>query len=142
MAARAPEPAKRVLILDEEPFIRDTLKLNLAGRGFGALFAENEEEARRLLREPAPPACVILDILHSRLDAYRFLQWMRAQARLARVPVIILTFKERDPETAFTYNVWTQAYLTKPFVPQAVMDRVAELTAKAEPEPRPEEERF
>jgi len=142
MAARAPEPAKRILILDEEPFIQDTLKLNLAGRGFGAVLAENEEEARGLLREPSPPAAVILDILHSRLDAYQFLQWMRAEPRLARVPVLILTFKEKDPETAFTYNVWTQAYLTKPFVPQEVMDRVAELTAQAEAETRPEEERF
>lgn len=142
MADRAPEPSKRVLILDEEPFLRDLLKLNLAGRGLGAVFAENAEEARRLLREPSPPAAVILDILNSRLDAYRFLQWMRAQSRWHGIPVLILTFKEKDPETAFTYNVWTQAYLTKPFVPEEVMDRVAELVAQAKPAVKPEEERF
>jgi DNA-binding response OmpR family regulator len=142
MAGHPEESAKRVLILDEEPFVRDTLKLNLAGYGFGAEFAEDEEEARRALLGPSPPACVILEILHSRLDAYRFLQWMRSQPRLARLPVIILTFKEKDPETAFTYNAWTQGYLTKPFVPQEVMARVAESVAWAEASGRPEEERF
>jgi len=142
MATRPEEQAKRVLILDEEPFVRDTLKLNLAGHGFGAEFAGNEEEARRALSGPSLPACVILDLLHSRLDAYQFLQWLRSQSRLGGVPVIILTFKEKDPETTFTYNVWTQAYLAKPFAPQEVIARVAELVAQAEASGRPKEERF
>ena len=142
MAGRQEEKPKRVLILDEEPFIRDTLKLNLAGRGLQAEAEENETEARRALSGGSPPACVILDILHSRVDAYRFLQWLRSQPALAAVPVVILTFKDKDPETSFTYNVWVQAYITKPFVPREVSDRVAGLVAESETAARPAEGRF
>ena len=136
------EREKRVLILDPEPFIRDTLKLKLAGRGLKAVAAENEEEIRRELLGGSPPAAIILDILHSRLNSYRFLQWLRNQPALEKIPVVILTFKEKDPETSFIYNVWSQAYLTKPFIPQDVVNRVAELVAQAEAAAKPPEERF
>lgn len=125
---------KWVLILEEEPFIQDTLKLNLAGRGLGAELAENEAEARRLLGQGLRPACIILDVLHSRLNAYRFLQWLKNEPDLEKIPVVILTFKEKDPETAFTYNVWARAYLHKPFVPQEVVNLVARLAAESGPE--------
>ena len=141
-AVAKPESGKRVLILDEEPFIQDTLKLNLAGRGLLAVFAENEAEAKSLLTSQDPPAGVILDLLHSRLNAYQFLQWMNSQPALEAIPVVILTFKAKDPETAFTYNVWTRAYLCKPFVPQEVVALVAELVAESEQASRPAEERF
>jgi len=141
-AASKEEPARRVLILDEEPFIQDTLKLNLAGRGLRAEFAENEAEAKSLLTSGSPPACVILDVLHSRLSAYRFLQWLKSQPALEAIPVVILTFKEKDPEMAFTYNVWVKAYLSKPFVPQEVADLVARLVTESERASRSAEERF
>ena len=57
--------------------------------------------------------------------------------------MVILTFKEKDPQTSFTYNVWAQAYLTKPFVPEEVVNRVVELVAAAEAaSARRAEERF
>lgn len=113
----------QVLILDEEPFIQDTLRLKLASKGLKALAAEDEESAERLIREDRPDL-ILIDILHGRINSYRFIQDLKGNEDTKDIPVVILTFKGKDPEMEFTYNVWAKDYIAKPFSPGEVVDRI------------------
>jgi len=122
---------KKVLILDEEPFVQDTLRLKLASRGLGVVVCDNEDEAKEMIQKELPDM-ILIDILHSRVNSYRFIQELKGTPRTEAIPIIILTFKEKDPEMEFTYNVWAQAYLAKPFSPREVADRIIKVMAEAE----------
>lgn len=119
---------KRVLILDEEPFVQDTLRLKLASRGLKAVVADNYDEAIKLINDSRPDI-ILLDILHSRMNSYRFVQELKGNPSTEGIPVIILTFKDKDPEMEFTYNVWAEAYITKPFSPREVVEKMVEIAS-------------
>ncbi len=121
-----------ILTLDPEPFVRELLRLKLeAVCGAEVLSAEDEREARKLLNEKDLDL-VIIDILHPKLDSYRFIQWFKNQPGLDRVKVVILTFKKKDPEIFFLYNVWIEGYFEKPFLPDLFAKAVKEILKSPE----------
>jgi DNA-binding response OmpR family regulator len=122
---------KKVLILDEEPFVQDTLRLKLASKGLAAVVSDNEEQVKNLIQKDQPDL-ILIDILHSKINSYRFIQELKGNPRTEAIPIVILTFKDKDPETEFTYNVWAQAYLTKPFSPREVVNHIVNIIAEAE----------
>jgi len=113
---------KKVLVLDNEPFIQELLKIKLEAEGIQVIIAENEREAKKALL--LKPDLLILDILHPKLNAYKFVQSLKSHPKLAKTKVIILTFKKKDPETFFLYNVWTEAYIEKPFIPDQLVSKI------------------
>ena len=106
--------------------MRELLRIKLEAGCGEVVFAEDEKEAKRVLLEQEI-ALVILEILHPRLDAYRLVQWFKNHPGLDAVRVLILTFKKKDPETFFLYNVWIEGYFEKPFLPELFSARVKEI---------------
>jgi CheY-like chemotaxis protein len=81
-----------ILIVDDDPDIRDALEELLADRGFSVLAASNGVEALRLLRTlPAPPAIILLDVMMPVMDGYGFLEEQRKDPSLSRIPVAVIT---------------------------------------------------
>jgi DNA-binding response OmpR family regulator len=117
-----------IFVLDSEPFMRELLRLRLEPLGAKVFFAEDAKEARKALTENKP-SIVILDIMHPRLDSYKFVQWLKNQPAFRDTKVIVLTFKKRDPETFFLYNVWIEEYIEKPFIPDRLVSKVKEFLA-------------
>jgi len=125
------ESNKAILILDSEAFIQELLRIKLGGLAREVLVADDEKEAKKLLLE-REIELIILDLMHPRLDAYRFVQWLKNHPELSRVKIIILTFKKKDPETFFLYNVWIEAYFEKPFLPDLLLNKVKEIIKGSE----------
>jgi two-component system phosphate regulon response regulator PhoB len=117
--------------LEEEPFVQDTLRLKLSSKGLKVITAYDEQEAKDIIREDSPDL-ILFDILHSRIDSYRFIQELKGDKVNQKIPVVILTFKEKDPEMEFTYNVWAHEYIAKPFSPREVADKVTGILAETE----------
>ena len=117
---------KKILVLDPEPFMQELLRLKLEAGCGEVLFAEDEKEAKKILLEQEVDL-IILEILHPRLDSYRFVQWLKNHPGLESIKVLILTFKKKDPEIFFLYNVWIAGYLEKPFLPELLSKKVKEL---------------
>jgi DNA-binding response OmpR family regulator len=122
---------RKVLILDEEPFVQDTLRLKLASKGLKAVAASDEKEAISIIGRDTPDL-ILIDLLHSKIDSYRFIQKLKGDKTARNIPVVILTFKEKDPEMEFTYNVWVKDYITKPFSPREVVEKIERIVAEAE----------
>jgi DNA-binding response OmpR family regulator len=86
----------RVLIVDDEPDIRDTLQEFLADAGFAVTTAANGAIAMDQLTEERP-CLVILDLIMPVLDGNEVIERMRESEELAEVPIVITT---SDPARA------------------------------------------
>lgn len=120
-----------ILVIDPEPFIRELLKIKLEPLGAKVCCAEDEREIKREILE-RKPELIIIDILHPKIDCYKFVQSLKNNPRLEPIKIIILSFKKKDPATFFLYNVWVEAFFEKPFIPENLVKKVKEVLAGGE----------
>ncbi len=110
----------KILIADDEPEIRELLRLYLENEKYIVVEAKDGQEAIDLLRKERPALC-ILDIMMPKLDGYHVLQQLRKESN---VPVIILSAKDADSEKILGLNLGADDYLAKPFNPLEAVARV------------------
>jgi DNA-binding response OmpR family regulator len=130
------EHQRNVLVVDDDPIVRDVLRRYLANDGFlvsGAADGRDGLESYARLR----PDIVLLDLMLPRLDGLEVFRRIRALDREA--PVIMLTARGREDERIAGLESGADDYVAKPFSPRevvarvrAVLRRVAE-RAEAEP---------
>jgi DNA-binding response OmpR family regulator len=120
-----------ILVIDPEPFIRELLKIKLEPLGAKVCCAEDEREIKKELLERRPEL-IIMDILHPKIDCYKFVQSLKNNPRLEAIKIIILSFKKKDPATFFLYNVWVEAFFEKPFIPEHLVKKVKEVLSSSE----------
>jgi CheY-like chemotaxis protein len=116
-----------VLIVEDDPDIRESLSEILAARGFRAAVASNGKDALDLLARTAQrPDVIVLDLMMPVMDGVEFLRHQAMDQHLAHVPVIILTAHDpRDlEETAQVHRV-----LRKPASLQHLLDAIREVCA-------------
>jgi CheY-like chemotaxis protein len=89
--------AKTVLVVDDEPEIRDSLRDVLEDEGYRVRLAANGEEALAQLRALEPPLAMILDVIMPVMSGTELYAVMQADPQLATVPLIIST---SDPSRA------------------------------------------
>lgn len=83
---------KRVLIVDDDHDIRESLAEILSDEGYAVATAPNGLEAVELLRKGSPNPCVILlDLMMPVMDGFQFLAERAADPGLAAIPVIVIT---------------------------------------------------
>lgn len=110
----------KILVADDEPEIRDLLRLYLENEHFEVIEAENGIEALRLIDDQKPDM-VMLDIMMPQLDGYQVLKHIREDNN---VPVIIISAKDEDSEKILGLNLGADDYIAKPFNPLEVIARV------------------
>jgi CheY-like chemotaxis protein len=81
----------QVLVVDDDEAERTALAAVLRDDGFDVALAEDGERALIALEHGAPPALVILDLLMPRMTGWQVLEAMERTARLADIPVIVVT---------------------------------------------------
>jgi CheY-like chemotaxis protein len=82
---------KKILIVDDEPDIRDTLKDLFEDEGFLVELAGNGSEALDALSQRGPHALVVLDLVMPQMDGCQLLAAMKADPQLASIPIILST---------------------------------------------------
>jgi CheY-like chemotaxis protein len=81
----------RVLVVDDDPDIRETLGMVLGSRGYTVSVAADGAEALERLREMSPPPClVLLDLMMPRMNGFEVWQAMES-SELSAIPVVALT---------------------------------------------------
>ncbi|MBR6391062.1 MAG: response regulator, partial [Lachnospiraceae bacterium] len=91
----------KILVADDEPEIRDLLRLYLENEHYEVIEAENGIEALRLI-DGQKPDMVMLDIMMPQLDGYQVLKHIREDNN---VPVIIISAKDEDSEKILGLNL-------------------------------------
>lgn len=128
----------RILVVDDDPRIRDVLRRGLTYEGFAVETAGSGEEALRLVRE-GPPDLVILDILMPGLDGFEVLRRLRAVD--PQLPVLMLTARDAPTDQVRGLNEGADDYVVKPFTFEVLVARVRALLRRRELE-RPEVLRY
>jgi len=115
-----------VLIVDDEPDIRQILSYLFEFAGYEVRTATNGEEAVAALATHAPD-CVILDVMMPGLDGFGVLR-VRRERRLAPwARVVLLTAKSAERDFSRGWELGADCYMLKPFDGDELLDRVEEL---------------
>jgi OmpR family response regulator RpaB len=109
---------KTIVIVDDEPLVRQLLRRSLAPLQCPILEAENGEEALVLIRR-AQPSLVLLDMDLPRLDGWGVLRACQADSALAGTPVVLVTGNLTVTEAA-AQAAGARAVIRKPFSPSRV----------------------
>lgn len=115
----------RILVVDDEPEIRDLLHLYLEKDGYDVMEAADGASALSALQNAASSGeeidLVILDIMMPGIDGYRVLRNIREKNN---IPVIILSAKGGDADKILGLDLGADDYITKPFQPLEAVARV------------------
>jgi CheY-like chemotaxis protein len=110
LAAPRAEGGSVVLVIDDDPGVRDLLRRSLGKDGFQVVAAANGEEGLRMAREVRPDA-ITLDVMMPQMDGWTALAALKADPQLAEIPVVMLTIVD---ERSVGYSLGAADYLTKP----------------------------
>ncbi|HEV8681241.1 MAG TPA: response regulator transcription factor [Actinomycetota bacterium] len=113
----------RVLVVDDEPIVREVLSRYLAREGFDVEAAEDGERALSAV-ERARPDVVILDLMLPRIDGLEVFRRMRDAIPSPFPAVIMLTAKGEETDRIVGLELGADDYVTKPFSPREVVARV------------------
>jgi DNA-binding response OmpR family regulator len=113
---------KTVLVVDDEPIVREVVVRYLEREGYRTLEAADGDRARELLQHESP-SLVVLDLMLPGTDGLALCRWIRTHSSL---PVIMLTGADD--------------YVTKPFSPRELAARVRTVLRRATPAERPVEQ--
>lgn len=117
-----------VLVVDDEPIVRDVVVRYLERDGYRTLEAANGDDAQRLL-EREPPALVVLDVMLPGVDGLELCRWIRARSDL---PIVMLTARGEEADRIVGLELGADDYLTKPFSPRELAVRVRNLLRRTE----------
>jgi DNA-binding response OmpR family regulator len=110
----------RVLVVDDEPIVRDVLARYLTRDGYEVETASDGEAAIAAYRERRPDL-VLLDLMLPRIDGFEVFRRIRAEAQS---PVIMLTARGAETERIVGLEMGADDYVAKPFSPSEVVARV------------------
>jgi DNA-binding response OmpR family regulator len=118
--------AKRILVVDDEAYIRRLLAERLEAEGYEVSEAGDGEEGLVSIRSH-PPDLVLLDLMMPGANGLEVLSRIRATPEHAGIPVIILTAKGQDTDRELAFAGGASDFLTKPFSPLKLIARIGEL---------------
>jgi len=113
----------RVLVVDDEPDLLELVRINLAQSGYTVETAASGSDALAALRR-APPDVMILDLMLPDLSGTELCARVRADQRLAALPIIMLTAKSEEIDRVVGLELGADDYVTKPFSPRELALRV------------------
>lgn len=129
-AAMAGDPS-RVLVVDDEPMIREVVARYLEREGFSVETAADGGRAAQVL-QVRPPDLVVLDLMLPGRDG---LDLLRAVRRRSDLPVIILTAKGEEADRVLGLELGADDYVVKPFSPRELAARVRSVLRRSSPRP-------
>jgi len=115
----------KVLVVDDDPVIVRLLRVNFEMEGYEVVTAPDGEEGLASARAERPDV-VVSDVMMPRLDGLAFAAALRVDAGLAGVPIVLLSAKAQNADIDAGLEI-ADDYVTKPFDPLELLDRVARL---------------
>jgi DNA-binding response OmpR family regulator len=112
---------RTVLIVEDDPDIRELMKIFIEADGYRVEVAADGLEALELLRRGRRPALILLDLMLPRMDGEQFLKQIR-RGRLINVPVVVLSGHSDGKEKAHDLKV--ASYLNKPVEADELLNTV------------------
>ncbi len=115
-------------MVEDDPALGEVIVAALKDEGLDARLAADGDEAMRLV-DSAEPAAIILDLMMPKRDGFSVLRELRADGRITRVPVIVVTAIFGLSERMYATELGAADYVTKPFALDDLVSRVRALVS-------------
>jgi DNA-binding response OmpR family regulator len=125
-AVAAALAGRRVLVVEDEPHIRELVAFHLGLEGLQVVEAKNGEEALRLIQAQGFDLCV-LDLMLPRIDGLAVCRAIRREGQNADMPILMLTARREESDKVLGLESGADDYLTKPFGVRELVARVRAL---------------
>jgi DNA-binding response OmpR family regulator len=113
----------KILVVDDEIYIVHILDFSLGMEGYEVLTALDGEQAVDKARSEHPDL-IVLDIMMPKLDGYETCKILKAGEDTKSIPVILLSAKGRNVDQKIGFEVGADDYITKPFSPRKLVERI------------------
>jgi DNA-binding response OmpR family regulator len=121
--------ALSVLVVDDDPVILRLLQVNFELEGIDVATAVDGEEGLKMIQSD-PPDLVISDIMMPKVNGLELLAALRSSPDTSALPVILLSAKAQVADVQRGLELGADDYVTKPFDPLELIDRVYKVLAK------------
>lgn len=117
---------RKILVVEDEENVRRFIRIHLEFEGFSVTEAANGREGlEKAVREK--PQLVITDVMMPEMDGVTLYKTLRAGNETKDIPIIVLTVKDSFEDVQKAYLIGVNDYLTKPFDPRVLVERVHEI---------------
>lgn len=120
---------KRILVVDDEVDLVETVRFSLDLEGYDVLVAFNGEEALNLARKENPDL-ILLDLMLPKLDGYKVCRLLKFDERHKHIPILMLTAKTQEKDKTTGLETGANEYITKPFDMDELMKKVKNYLSK------------
>ena len=122
----------RILIVEDDPDIAESLSYNLKREGFKTDVAESGEKGYRLaIDQRLPPSLIVLDLMLPGMSGADLCQRLRREPATEKTPIIILTAKASEADKISGLEIGADDYMTKPFSVKELMARIRAVMRRA-----------
>ncbi|MCP4040536.1 MAG: phosphate regulon transcriptional regulatory protein PhoB [Gammaproteobacteria bacterium] len=129
----------KILIVDDEPDIREMIRSYLTSRGFICTEAEDAEEALKLLPKEQPDL-ILLDWMLPGRSGLDFAKELKHRPDTREYPVIMLTARTEEANKVWGLDAGADDYVTKPFSPRELMARIQAVLRRVKPQSKDDAE--
>ena len=120
------ENKKKILVVEDEPDIAESLEIRLDMAGYSVSIATNGQEAVLKARSGAPDL-VLLDLMIPKMDGYEVCRVLRSSESTKKTPILILTALQMVGDVDKAFEVGANDYLSKPFTNERLLAKVTKL---------------
>lgn len=123
------DPAKTILLVDDEEDLVYALTARLKNRGFKVVVAREGLGALRQARSQNPDL-IILDIMLPKMDGYKVCRLLKSDKRYSPIPILMLSARGQERDRELGKKAGADDYLVKPFNSEDLISRIEKLMKK------------
>ena len=114
---------KKILIVDDEPDIVETLKFLIESEGFESIIALDGEEALRKAKEENPDL-MILDVMLPKINGYKVCRLLKFDSKYKHIPILMVTARSQEEDKVIGEETGADEYITKPFDINELVEKI------------------
>lgn len=118
---------KKILVVDDDPYILMSLEFLMKKNGFAVMVARNGTEALDIVEKQLPDV-VLLDIMMPDVDGYEICRHIKTSKKLKDAKVVFMSAKTKEADIKKGYDLGASLYITKPFSTREMVKQIKELT--------------
>lgn len=119
----------KILIVDEEVDLVETVRFPLELEGFTILVSNNGEDALHQARRETPDL-ILLDVMLPKLDGYKVCRLLKFDERYKHIPILMLTAKTQEKDKTVGKETGANEYITKPFDLDQLVEKIKSYLGK------------
>lgn len=123
------QPGKKILLVEDEPEFRLALRMRLEANGYNIIEADDGMSGLDAVRQQNPDL-IILDVMLPRMNGFKVARLLKYSAKYKHVPLMMLTVMSQASDRKMGQAVGADAYLTKPYQPQELLDTISTLVSR------------